>query len=132
MEDVSEGFKSALRVIDFGDDQGSPVTAEERAAAFERVLAEARAADAITLWHLLARLDAQDSNSGSASASGSSGSGSGIGSERAYRDRLFERLAAFAPPPKDVTREKVQAGEAGVLDRWWNGSRLGPRRSSAR
>jgi hypothetical protein len=119
MEDVSEGFKSALRVIDFGDEQGGPATADARAAAFERVLTEARAADAITLWHLLARLDAQGSTRASES-------------ERSYRDRLFDRLAAFAPPPKNVTREGVQAGESGMLDRWWNDSRLGPRRSSRR
>lgn len=117
MEDVSDGFKSALRVIDFGDEQGGPATADARAAAFERVLAEARAVDAITLWHVLARLDAQ----GSASAS-----------DRAYRDRLFDRLAAFAPPPRNVTRQGIRAGEAAMLDRWWNDSRLGPRRSSAR
>jgi hypothetical protein len=119
MEDVSEGFKSALRVIDFGDEQGGPATADARAAAFERVLTEARPADAITLWHLLARLDAQGSTSTRAS-------------DRAYRDRLFDRLAAFAPPPRSVTREGIQAGESGMLDRWWDGSRLGPRRSSAR
>ena len=117
MEDVSDGFKAALRLIDFGDEQGSPAPADARGAAFERVLTEARPADAITLWHLLARLDARDSAGAS---------------ERAYRERLFDRLAAFAPPPKDVTRQGVQAGEVGVLDRWWNGSRLGPRRSSAR
>jgi hypothetical protein len=117
MEDVSDGFKSALRLIDFGDEPGGPASADARGAAFERVLAEARPADAITLWHLLARLNAQ---------------GGGSGSERVYRDRLFERLAGFAPPPKDVTRQGVQAGEVGVLDRWWNGSRLGPRRGAAR
>jgi hypothetical protein len=121
MEDVSEAFSAALRLIDFGDEQGRPATDAARAAAFERVLTEARAADAITLWHLLARLDAYGSVSTSASAS-----------ERAYRDRLFDRLAAFAPPPKNVTREGIQAGESGMLDRWWDGSRLGPRRSSAR
>ena len=119
MEDVSEGFKSALRLIDFGDEQGGPATADARAAAFERVLTEARPADVITLWHLLARLDAQGSTSTRGRAS-------------AYRDRLFDRLAAFAPPPRNVTREGIQAGESGMLDRWWDGSRLGPRRSSAR
>jgi hypothetical protein len=128
MDDVSEGFKSALRLIDFGDEQGGPATDDTRAAAFDRVLAEARPADAITLWHLLARLDAQ----GSSGSGSGRGSGSASGNDRAYRDRLFDRLAAFAPPPKDVTREGIRAGEAGVLDRWWDGSRLGPRRSSAR
>jgi hypothetical protein len=122
MEDVSDGFRTALRVIDFGDgdgggdgDQRANATDAARAAAFERVLTDARPADAITLWHLLARLDAQ-----------------GSASDRAYRDRLFDRLAAFAPPPTNVTREGIRAGESGMLDRWWDGSRLGPRRSSAR
>lgn len=117
MEDVSDGFKAALRAIDFGDDQGSPTPAAARAAAFERILTEARPADAITLWHLLARL----------ASHGAIGA-----SDRAYRDRLFDRLAAFAPPPKDVTREGIQASGITLLDRWWNGSRLGPPRSSAR
>jgi hypothetical protein len=115
MEDVSDGFAAALRLIDFGNEQGGPPADAARAAAFELVLTEARAADAVTLWHLLARLDAQ-----------------GSASERAYRDRLFERLAAFAPPPANVTREGIRAGESGMLDRWWDSSRLGPRRSSAR
>lgn len=118
MEDVSDGFRSALRVIDFGDDRGGPASGDARAAAFERVLAEARPADAITLWHLLARLGSPGGTSGS--------------SDRAYRDRLFDRLAAFAPPPKDVTREGIQTGGMVLLDRWWDASRLGPRRSSAR
>jgi hypothetical protein len=121
MEDVSDAFKAALRLIDFGDEQGGPATGDARAAAFERVLTEARPADAITLWHVLARLDAQG---------GAQAGGSDPERERAYRDRLFDRLAAFAPPPKDVTRAGVQAGGGDVLDRWWNGSRLGPRRSS--
>jgi hypothetical protein len=111
MEDVSEGFQSALRLIDFGDERGAAATDDARAAAFERVLAEARPADAITLWHLLARLGPRGSDV-----------------ERKYRDRLFDRLAAFVPPPRDVTREGIQAGESVMLDRWWNGSRLGPRR----
>jgi hypothetical protein len=112
MEDVSEDFKAALRLIDFGDERGGAGSGEARAAAFERVLAEARPADAFTLWHLLARLDQQEREV-----------------ERAYRDRLFDRLAAFAPPPKGVTREAIQAGETSLLERWWDSSRLGPRRS---
>jgi hypothetical protein len=113
MEDVSQDFKAAIRLIDFGDERGGAASGEARASAFERVLTEARPADAITLWHLLARLDRDQQ---------------GREVERAYRDRLFDRLAAFAPPPKDVTREGVRAGEAGVLNRWWDNSRLGPRR----
>ena len=111
MDDVSEGFKGALRVIDFGDERGDAPPESARAAAFDRVLTEARPADAITLWHLLARLNPR-----------------GNEVDRTYRDRLYDRLAAFVPPPKSVTREAVQRGEAGVLDRWWDASRLGPRR----
>ena len=111
MDDVSGDFKGALRLIDFGDERGDAAPQPARAAAFDRVLIEARPADAITLWHLLARLDPR-----------------GNEVDRMYRDRLFDRLAAFVPPPKSVTREAVQAGEPGMLDRWWDASRLGPRR----
>lgn len=117
MEDVSEGFKSALRVIDFGNDQGGTASADTRAAAFERILAEARPADAITLWHLLARLASPNASDAS---------------DRVYRDRLIDRLAAFAPPPRELTREGIQSGGGAILDRWWDASKLGPRRSSAR
>jgi hypothetical protein len=111
MEDVSADFRVALQQIDFGDERGDALPDQARAAAFDRVLVEARPADAITLWHLLARLDPR-----------------GNEVDRTYRVRLFDRLAAFVPPPKNVTREAIQTGESDLLDRWWDASRLGPRR----
>jgi hypothetical protein len=111
MDDVSESFRTALRSIDFGDERGDAVPDDARAAALERVLVEARPADAITLWHLLARLDPR-----------------GAEVDRKYRERVYERLAAFVPPPKNVTREAIRSGEQELLDRWWDSSRLGPRR----
>lgn len=98
--DVSEAFKEALGLLDFAP----AATAEERAAALDRLLSEARPNDAITLWHLLSRV------------------------EGAERDRVFDRLATFAPPPADVTRDGVRAGTADLLDRWWTGAKLGPPR----
>jgi hypothetical protein len=41
------------------------------------------------------------------------------------RDRVFDRLAAFVPPPRDVTRDGVRAGDREMLDRWWNELGLG-------
>ena len=63
-------------------------------AALERVLSGARARDTLTLWHLLARVD---------------------GDERA---RVYERLAALAPPPEGVTREGVLRLDREMLDDW--------------
>jgi hypothetical protein len=72
------------------------------AIALDRIIAEATRADAITLWHLLTRVDS------------------------AVRDRVFDRLAAFAPPPSDVTRDGIRAGSTQMLDRWWYAAHLGP------
>jgi hypothetical protein len=50
----------------------------------------------LTLWHLLSR---------------------GTADERA---RVYDRLAALAPPPRGVTREAVLAGQRPALDQWWD------------
>ena len=60
------------------------------------ILAEARVRDTLTLWHLLSRVDAGD------------------------RGRLYDRMAALAPPPGGVTREAVMKLESHVLERWKN------------
>ena len=65
-------------------------------AALEIVLAQARKEDAFTLWHLLSRAGPPD------------------------RAAVYERLAAFSPPPKGVTREGILAGDRQMLDLWWN------------
>jgi hypothetical protein len=63
-------------------------------AAMDAVLAAADARSTITLWHLLQR------------------------AEPAARARVYARLAAIAPPPATVTRERVLRGESGALQRW--------------
>ena len=65
------------------------------------VLAGARARDAITLWHLLRRVDAPD------------------------RGRVFDALAALAPPPSSVTRQGIVDGDRQMLDEWWDALGLG-------
>ena len=63
-------------------------------AAVNAVLAAADARSTITLWHLLRR------------------------ARPSARERVYARLAAFAPPPTSVTRERVLRGESGALQRW--------------
>lgn len=62
--------------------------------ALDAVLAATDGRSTITLWHLLQRADP------------------------AARERVFARLAAIAPPPAIVTRERVVRGESGALQRW--------------
>jgi len=89
--DASYAFKNALTGLDVTS-EGDPA----RGARLADVLAEARREDALTLWHLLARL---------------------AGAER---DAVFERLAALVPPPPGVTRAGVLGGDREMLDRWWD------------
>lgn len=95
-EDTSTAFRDALTVLDLRSG-----TAEARTAALDRVLAEARDKDVVTLWHLLNRVDAAD------------------------RDRVFDRLAQFVAPPDDVSREGIRAGRRDMLDKWWDKLGLG-------
>jgi hypothetical protein len=94
--DLPNRSRAALEVIDFG----SPREAE-RQAALAIVLAEARPRDAVTLWHLLTRLQASDS------------------------DAVFDTLARFVPPPPSVNREGIGRGDRVMLDAWWNALGLG-------
>ena len=63
-------------------------------ASLERVLKGARARDTLTLWHLLSRVGADE------------------------RARVYERLAALAPPPEGVTREGIVRLDRAMLDAW--------------
>jgi len=94
-EDTSTGFQLALATLDEG------AAPSVRVEALDRVLAEARPRDVVTLWHLLTRV------------------------ERGERDRVFDRLAAFVPPPDGVTHEAVGAGRRAALDAWWDRLDLG-------
>jgi hypothetical protein len=94
-EDTSQPFRSALDAIDAGE---SP---DAVTAALDLVLAEARERDVVTLWHLLTRVPPGD------------------------RDRVFDRLAGFVPPPGDVTHDGIRLGRRDMLDRWWDQLGLG-------
>jgi hypothetical protein len=69
--------------------------------ALSRVLEEAQERDEVTLWHLLTRVKGAD------------------------RDRVFDRLAQFVPPPSTVTRDGIRAGRRDMLDAWWDALGLG-------
>jgi hypothetical protein len=64
------------------------------AEALHEVLSEARPLDTLTLWHLLARV------------------------EEAERGRVYERLAALAPPPASVTRQGIMLLDPAMLYDW--------------
>jgi len=89
--DASETFRAALAKFDFDHD----------AAALESVLAQARSRDAMTLWHLLPRVQGAD------------------------RVRVYDRLAQLAPPPESVTREAVLTADKQALDLRWDQLGLG-------
>ena len=67
---------------------------ENDRASLDTVLAGARGKDTLTLWHLLARVGRED------------------------RARVYERLAAFAPPPEGVTRDGIVGLDRAMLDAW--------------
>lgn len=60
----------------------------------DSILAGARSKDTLTLWHLLSRVGADE------------------------RARVYERLAALAPPPEGVTRDGVVGLDRAMLDAW--------------
>jgi len=95
-EDAPAPFCAALSQFDFGG--GTP---EQRTAALDRILSDARPRDALTLWHLLSRVDDAD------------------------RARVYDRLAALVPPPTGVTRDGILRLDQPMLDLWWNRLGLG-------
>ena len=90
-EDASSEFRSALTRFDFEDS-----TEQQRAEDLAIVLAQSRKRDALTLWHLLARVDA---------------------SQRAI---IYDHLGKLTPPPASVTREGILNLDQRMLDLWWN------------
>jgi hypothetical protein len=90
-EDASPEFRAALARFDFEDS-----TARQRAEDLATVLAQSRQRDALTVWHLLARVD-QD-----------------------QRTLVYDRLSVLAPPPASVTREGILRLDQPMLDLWWN------------
>ena len=90
-EDAPKALRTALAEFDFADG-----TAEQRAGKLTIILKEARARDALTLWHLLTRVDA------------------------AERDSVYKRLAGFVTPPTGVTTDGILRGDQDMLDSWWS------------
>jgi len=90
-EDAPNGYGAALALLDFG-------AADDpgRATALDLILTSARPRDALTLWHLLRRGSSEE------------------------RGRVFDRMAAIAPPPDGVTRDAVLNGDRSAIDRWWD------------
>ena len=91
LEDAPTSFRDALTKFDF-----AKITPQERNALLGILLVDARKEDALTLWHLLSRVSDTD------------------------RPGVYDRLAALAPPPKDVTSEGVLRLDQKMLDSWWN------------
>ena len=90
-DDASQEFRAALARFDFADN-----TAQQRTADLEIVLARARKNDALTLWHLLSRVDSDQ------------------------REHVFDKLSQMAPPPEGVTKTGVLRLDQKMLDAWWN------------
>ena len=86
--DSTQPFRDALKKIDFHDVGNSQTTA------LSSMLDQARPRDTLTLWHLLPRVKGED------------------------RARVYDKLAAFAPPPAGVTREGVLRLDQTMLDTW--------------
>jgi FecR protein len=95
-EDAPEGLRTALTKMDLPTS-----TEDERNTALRTLLAESRPRDALTLWHLLSRV------------------------EEPKRGAVFDRLASLVPPPTGVTREGILRLDRGMLDRWWDALDLG-------
>jgi FecR protein len=90
-EDASAEFRSALARFDFED-----TTSQQRGHDVAIVLSEARKSDALTVWHLLARVDDQQ------------------------RVLAYDRLSQFVPPPASVTKNGIMRLDQPMLDLWWN------------
>jgi hypothetical protein len=90
-EDASAEFRAALARFDFED--RAP---QQSAGDLAIVLAQSRKRDALTLWHLLARV------------------------EEGQRVLVYDRLGELAPPPASVTKEGILRLDQPMLDLWWN------------
>jgi hypothetical protein len=90
-EDAPAEFRAALARFDFEDN-----TPQQRSEDLAIVLARSRGRDALTLWHLLARVD------------------------EGQRMLVYDRLRQLAPPPAGVTKEGILRLDQPTLDLWWN------------
>jgi hypothetical protein len=95
-EDATPAFREAVAQFD-----SSTENSAERSAAIAKILSEARAHDALSLWHLLFRVNA------------------------AERSQVYARFATLVPPPQGVTRPGILNLDQSMLDLWWNSLGLG-------
>ena len=84
---TSESMRKALRQFDF-EKGGSD--------AVNTILKNAANIDAITLWHLVQRVD------------------------ELSREKVFDRFATLIPPPKQVTKEGILRLDRNMLEEWLN------------
>ena len=94
--DASREFQDALTIFDT-----TPAGDPGRGSVLEIILDRSRRRDALTLWHLLTRTTESE------------------------RRRVYERLAAWIPPPAPVTREGIVRGDHAMIDAWWDRLELG-------
>jgi hypothetical protein len=90
-EDASSEFRAALARFDFED--RAP---QQRAGDLTIVVGRSRKRDALTLWHLLTRVDTEQ------------------------RALVYNRMAELTPPPANVTKEGILRLDQPMLDLWWN------------
>ena len=88
LDDSSTELQSALGQVD------SLAEGPERMRQLEIVLQHSRVRDALSLWHLIPKLDSQS------------------------RGLLYDRLAQLRPPPPGVTRDGIIALDTKMLDAW--------------
>ena len=94
-EEATEEYRRALEDLDYSTD---PV---RRTAALRFVLEQGGNGDAMTLWHLLSRVETAD------------------------RGAVIDALADQLAMPEGVTREAIMRLDATALDRWWEALGLG-------
>ncbi len=90
-EDAAPALQEAVHQFD----------ADSQEATVGTILAAARSRDAITLWHLLRRVNRSD------------------------RGRVYDRLAELIRIPDAVTRERAIAGDPAAVDALWDSLDLG-------
>jgi hypothetical protein len=90
-EDAAAEFRAALARLDF--DNSTP---QQRNADLALVLAQSRKRDALTLWHLLSRVNDNQ------------------------RASVYDRLQTIAPSPANVTKQGILHLDQAMLDQWWN------------
>jgi len=90
-EDASARLQEAVARFDTSGDPAAVLT----------ILSEARSRDAITLWHLLRRVDASS------------------------RGVVYDRLAELIQVPGEVNRQGIVAGDGKMIETLWNALDLG-------